>query len=149
MIKRIWYNNYYDGDTREICHEIKNRNEECYEIMVHFFLNQEVINNKSILIPAPQHEGYAIYTKKIAEMIAVESGAKVLDVLKSSPRKTLYKSKQNHQKTILDFKITEELFLNNKKIFLIDNVLHTGQTLYTCQKLINYPLIPLVYGILK
>ena len=44
IVKRnkIWYNNYYKRNTREICHEIKNRNEECYKIMADFFLEQEI-----------------------------------------------------------------------------------------------------------
>lgn len=148
MVK-IWYNDYFHGDTREICHEIKNRNIECYKIMVDFFLEQEVIDENCLLIPAPQHEGYAIYTKDIAEMIASESGAKVVDMIKSSPRKTLYEYKQNHQKINLDFIATENLRVNDQKIFLVDNVLHTGQTLQTCQELVGQQLIPLVYGVSK
>lgn len=149
MKKKIWYNNYYKRNTREICHEIKNRNEECYKIMADFFLEQEIIDDQCILIPAPQHEGYAIYTKKIAEMIALESGAKVLDIIKSFPRETLYEYKQKHQKVNLDFKITEIISLTDKKVFLVDNVFHSGQTFYTCQKLIGSQLIPLVYGVSK
>lgn len=147
MEKRIIYNNYFDKDIREICHEIKNRNKECYLIMAEYFLNQEIIDNQSILIPAPQHEGFAIYTKKIAEIIASKSGAKVLDVIKSTPRKTLYECKQKHEKIVLNFNITEKMSFTNQKVFLVDNVLHTGQTLSTCQKILGHQLIPLVYGI--
>lgn len=146
---KIWYNDYFHGDTREICHEIKNRNRECYRIMADFFLEQEIINENCLLIPAPQHEGYAIYTKEIAEMIALKSGAKVVDMIKSNPRKTLYEYKQNHQKIVLDFRTTEKLRVSDQKIFLVDNVLNTGQTLRTCQTVIGQQLIPLVYGISK
>lgn len=149
MTKTIFYNNYYEGQTREICHEIKERNEECYQIMADYFLEQEIIDSQCLLIPAPQHEGYAIYTKKIAELISKKSGAKVLDIIKSRPRDTLYEYKQRHQNVILDFKITDKQTFNNQNVFLVDNVLHTGQTLYTCQKLIKHQLIPLVYGISK
>lgn len=147
MPKRIWYNNYLFGDTREICHEIKDRIEECYKIMADFFLAQEIIDSQCVLIPAPQHEGYAIYTKAIAEMIASESGAKVVDVIKSNPRKTLYECKQMHQPISLSFTVTEKMDLTGKKVFLVDNVLHTGQTLCACQKLLGCELVPLVYGI--
>lgn len=87
--KVIWYNDYLRGNTREICHEIKNNNEECCKVMADFFLAQEIIDSHCLLIPAPQHEGYAIYTKKIAEMIAAKSGAQVMDIIKSNPRETL------------------------------------------------------------
>ena len=147
MPNKIWYNHYFSGDTREICHEIKDRNEECYRIMANFFLEQEIIDSQCLLIPAPQHDGYAIYTKAIAEMIASESGAKVADVVKSNPRKTLYECKQRRQPISLHFTLTEKPDLNGKKVFFVDNVLHTGQTLYTCRKVIGYDLIPLVYGI--
>lgn len=148
-ILKIWYNDYFHGDTREICHEIKNRNEECCKIMADFFLEQEIIDENCLLIPAPQHEGYAIYTKMIADMIALESDAKVVDIIKSEPRKTLYEYKQVHQKITLNFTVTEKLFVSNQKVFLVDNVLNTGQTLQTCQNLVGYQLIPLVYGISK
>lgn len=149
MPKRIWYNNYFQGDTREICHEIKNRNEECCRIMADFFLGQEIIDSQCLLIPAPQHEGYAIYTKIIADMIASKSGARVVDIIKSNPRKTLYECKQAHQRSSLNFTATEKLLANNQNVFLVDNVLHTGQTLEACQKVVGRPLIPLVYGIVR
>lgn len=148
MVK-IWYNDYFYGNIREICHEIKNRNRECCEVMADFFLEQEIIDEDCLLIPAPQHEGYAIYTKEIAEMIASESGARVLDIIKSSPRRTLYEYKQNHQRITLNFMATEKLFVDGQKIFLVDNVLHTGQTLQACQALLGQQVIPLVYGISK
>lgn len=144
---KYYYNDYFKGDTREICHEIKNRNEECYHIMANFFLEQEIIDNQSILIPAPQHEGYAIYTKSIAELIALKSGARVLDVIKSSPRKPLYEYKQKHMIAVLNFYTTEEVVFGNQKVFLVDNVLHTGQTFSACQKILRHRLIPLMYGI--
>ena len=144
---KIWYNDYFQGNTREICHEIKNRNKECCKIMADFFLEQEIINKQCLLIPAPQHEGYAIYTKMIADMIASKSGANVLDVIKSEPRKPLYEYKQKNQRIVLNFKITEKLFVENQKVFLVDNVLNTGQTLKTCQNVIGHQLIPLVYGV--
>lgn len=146
-MRKIWYNNYLHGDTREICHEIKNRNIECCKIMADFFLEQEIIDKNCLLVPAPQHEGYAIYTKVIAEMIASKSGAKVVDIIKSNPRKPLYEYKQNHQKITLNFELTEKLFVDIQKVFFVDNVLHTGQTLQTCEKIIGYQLIPLVYGV--
>lgn len=144
---KIWYNNYFFRDTREICHEIKMRNRECCKIMADFFLDQEIIDENCLLIPAPQHEGYAIYTREIAEMIALKSGARVADIIRSNPRNTLYEYKQHNQKVALNFYATETLFADNQKVFLVDNVLHTGQTLQTCQRAVRHPLIPLVYGV--
>ena len=70
-----------------------------------------------------------------------------MDIIKSNPRKPLYEYKQNHQKITLNFELIGKLFINTQKIFFVDNVLHTGQTLQTCEKIIGCQLIPLVYGI--
>ena len=143
---KVKYNYYYDGDTREICHEIKQFNQECLEIMANYFLNQNIITKDTILIPAPQHQGYSIYTKEIANIIEKESGASVKDIIVCNPRKTLYEMKQNKEKQILNFHLKEELELTSSNIFLIDNVLDTGLTYLTCQKLFKQKIIPLVYG---
>lgn len=153
-MKMVHYNRYRHGNTREICHEIKNRNEECYKIMADFFLAQEIVDKSCILIPAPQHEGYAVYTKQIAELIAQKSGAAVADVIKSTPRKTLYEYKQKCLKPMLNFTLMKANWPaarqdEDVKMFLIDNVLDTGQTLKACQRAVGVPLTPLVYGVVN
>ena len=136
-------NKYYQGNTREICHGIKEMDIDCMNTMIEFILNNKFIKKGDILIPAPQHQGYAIYTKYIAEEIAKETGAIVKDVVKSKPREMLYKNRNIN----LNFYTTEILNTQNT-IFFVDNVISTGKTLNETSKLFGRYLEPLVYGII-
>lgn len=84
---------YSDPVIREICHGIKDRDLEALKMMKHFILDDGMIRKGDLIIPAPQHEGKAIYTLKIAEMIAEETGAVVIDILHSQQRKTMHEQK--------------------------------------------------------
>lgn len=143
----VRYNYYYDKNIREICHEIKKNNLECCEIMANYFLNQEIIKEGDILIPIPQHNGYSIYTKQIAQLISLQTNAIVEDIIKSKPRETLYELKKQNKKVSLDFFLAKNLKEIKSNVFLIDNVLDTGQTFFTCRNLLNgINIIPLVYA---
>ena len=143
----VRYNYYYDKNIREICHEIKKNNLECCEIMANYFLNQEIIRKGDILIPIPQHNGYSIYTKQIAQLISLQTNAIVEDIIKSKPRETLYELKKQNKKVSLDFFLSKNLKEIKSNVFLIDNVLDTGQTFFTCRNLLNgINIIPLVYA---
>lgn len=143
----VRYNYYYDKNIREICHEIKKNNLECCEIMANYFLNQEIIKEGDILIPIPQHNGYSIYTKQIAQLISLQTNAIVEDIIKSKPRETLYELKKQNKKVSLDFFLAKNLKEIKSNVFLIDNVLDTGQTFFTCKNLLNgINIIPLVYA---
>lgn len=143
----VKYNYYYDKNIREICHEIKKNNLECCEIMANYFLNQEIIREGDILIPIPQHNGYSIYTKQIAQLMSLQTNAIVEDIIKSKPRETLYELKKQNKKVSLDFSLSKNLEKTNGNVFLIDNVLDTGQTFITCKNLLNgINVIPLMYA---
>lgn len=137
------YYNY--KDVRKICHKIKNRDKSSLQSCSDFFLNLGIIDNKSIIIPTPQHEGYAIYTLEIAKNIAKETGAIIKDIIKSYPRQSLYQIKKENKVINLNFYLTEKIQTNNK-IYLLDNVMDTGKTFYTIQKLINKQIYPLVFA---
>lgn len=147
-MKRIIYNNYSNPAVREICHGIKENDNECINIMADYILNLNIIDCNSILIPAPQHQGYAIYTRKVADIIAEESNARVLDIIVSKPRDTLYNMKKQKIPLTLDFYLKDEIH-EKGDLYFIDNVLATGQTWLTAQKLFESTLTPLVYGVGK
>lgn len=143
----VKYNYYYDKNIREICHEIKKNNLEFCEIMANYFLNQEIIREGDILIPIPQHNGYSIYTKQIAQLMSLQTNAIVEDIIKSKPRETLYELKKQNKKVSLDFSLSKNLEKTNGNVFLIDNVLDTGQTFITCKNLLNgINVTPLMYA---
>lgn len=137
------YHNY--KDVRKICHEIKNRNKYALQICSDFLLNLNIVDNNSIIIPAPQHEGYAIYTLEIAKNIAKETGAVIKDIVRSYPRESLYYIKKTNKNIKLHFYLTD-IIKENNKIFLLDNVLDTGKTFYTIQNLINKRIYPLIFA---
>ncbi len=137
-------NNYYDKRVREICHGVKERDLVAIKEMAQYFLNLDVIEKQSILIPAPQHEGYAIYTRQIADIISEQTGCRVADVIKSSPRETLYRMKKTNLKKPLGFILDKEVAGYN--LFFIDNVLDTGMTFCEANKLFGGRLQPMVYA---
>ena len=139
---------YTDKGVRELCHGVKERDQIAIMEMAEYFINLNIINANSILIPAPQHEGYAIYTKQIAEIIERETKAKVCDVLKCKPHETLYKQKLNGRVLIPQLYITEEI-VTQDDLFFLDNVIDTGITYNTANKLFDWKLKPLIYATVR
>lgn len=137
---------YKDKGVRDLCHGVKERNQRAIEEMAEYFINLEIINADSILIPAPQHEGYAIYTKQIAEIVAKETKAKIYDILKCKPHEMLYKQKQKGKVMIPEIYLIEQL-IDKENIYFLDNVIDTGTTFNTANILFNGKLKPLVYAI--
>ena len=90
-------NDYYrTTGIREICHDIKNvRANRDAILTVAEYLSRYTLDKNCILIPAPQHYGYADYTKKVADLVAKATGAKVLDILKCEKRERLYDYKRS------------------------------------------------------
>ena len=135
---------YSEKKVRELCHGVKERDQVAIREMADYFLNLDVLNPNSILVPAPQHEGYAIYTKQIAEIIAKHIGCRVADVLISKPRETLYEAKLNKGFMPLDFALKNEIV--GEDIYFIDNVIDTGTTFRTANRLFKGKLMPLIYA---
>jgi predicted amidophosphoribosyltransferase len=104
------------------------------------------VTSKTIIIPAPQHEGHAIYTRQMAEIIADNVGCRVADVLISRPRKPLYELKKDGTlyKEPLEFMLTERV--EGDEIFFLDNVLATGTTFQAANRLFKRKLKPLIYA---
>lgn len=70
----------------------------------------------------------------------------VEDILKVNIENIIWIKKQN-KKVSLDFFLAKNLKEIKSNVFLIDNVLDTGQTFFTCKNLLNgINIIPLVYA---
>lgn len=139
------YNRYRDSRVRELCHGVKERDPVAIREMADYFLNLDIITSNSILIPAPQHEGRAIYTKEIAEIIARQTGCRIADILKSAPRKPLYEQKKLKQKMALGFYL--EGRVDGDEVYFLDNMIDTGTTYREANRLLNWKLKPLVYAV--
>ncbi len=140
------FNCYYNKKVREICHGVKENDYMAVREMAEFFINLGVITKNSILIPAPQHIGYAKYTKSIAEIIAKETKASIKDVLRCKPHEGMYQIKKSGRVKIPEFYITEEVKGDN--VYFLDNVIATGTTYREAKKLITN-IQPFVYAIDK
>ena len=161
---------YYNSkNTRKLCHIIKeaDRNSEEYknaiEQMADYFVKQGIFNEKSILVPAPQHSGKAEYTWHLAAAISQKTNSPIADILRCKPHETLYEQKKNGIEPDVEFylenakgvKDLENLFdettmefwkRNKDKVYLLDNNISTGFTFNKAEKLLP-GLIPAPYAI--
>lgn len=148
----IYQSYYFKPNVKDICHAVKqtaNRTAQngAIKIMAAYFIETGLINNSDILIPVPQHNGNAEYTKRIAELVALQTGADVFDIVKCYPHEQLYIQKYKGMKEIdLDFYLTSNI-PNGRRLVLIDNVISTGETIFRISKLLNKPVLPLVFAI--
>ena len=136
---------YHDFGVRGICHAVKRNDITAIDVIVDYLTSTEMVDEKSILIPAPQHYGFADYTKRICERIATITQSQVADILKCYPHESLYKQKLSggkaHAQFYLDGKIPEG------RLFFVDNVISTGFSFHEARKLIGLNLKPFVYAI--
>ena len=137
---------YMDPVIREISHGIKDRDPQALKMMTHFILDNDMIRKGDLIIPAPQHEGKAIYTLQIAEMIADETGAVVIDILHSKERKTMYEQKLSGTVSAPLFIADYKNLPKNKRIFFLDNVIDTGASLRAAERAVGRRLTPLVFS---
>lgn len=142
-------NSYYNTKgVREICHDIKNTssNKDAILTMAEYFSDLNILDKSCIIIPAPQHYGYADYTLQIAERVSKVTGAKILDILKCRPRDMLYDLKKQGKGNTADLYLSEDIKLSGKYFFL-DNVISTGKTFKEACSVTKLNLTALVYAV--
>lgn len=161
---------YYNSkNTRKLCHIIKEADRNSVEFknaieqMADYFVNQGIFNEKSILVPAPQHTGKAEYTWYLAAAISQKTNSPIADILRCKPHETLYEQKKNGIEPDVEFflenakgvKDLENLFdettmgfwkRNGDKVYLLDNNISTGFTFNKVEILLP-GLIPAPYAI--
>lgn len=60
---------YYNAPgIRELCHDVKkfydwHKQRTAIEKIAAFFIEQNILNERSVIVPSPQHTGKAEYTK--------------------------------------------------------------------------------------
>lgn len=142
-------NSYYNTKgAREICHDVKNThsNKDAILTMAEYFTGLNILDESCIIIPAPQHYGYADYTLQIAERISKATGSKILDVLKCSPRDMFYDLKKQGRESTTDLYLSENIKLSGK-FFFLDNVISTGKTFKEACSTTKRNLTALVYAV--
>lgn len=137
------FNIYYNKKVRELCHGVKVNDCIAIKEMAEYFINLGIVNKNTIIIPSPQHIGYAQYTKEIAEIVANETKALVKDVLRCKPHEGMYQMKHKGKIKIPEFYLTESI--EGNEIYFLDNVIATGTTYREAKKLIKN-IQPLIYA---
>ena len=109
-IKEGWMsmsNSYYHtAGVRKICHDVKqNENpilrNNAIKRIAEDLISRDIVQSGDVLIPAPQHNGNAEYTKDIARIISKKTGAVVTDILKCIPHPSLYEQKKRKKNRII------------------------------------------------
>lgn len=146
------YLDYYTvSGVRETCHAVKQdldpdlRQKALIEI-ASVLASTGVADETSYLVPSPQHTGTPIYTKEIAELIASETGAHLLDIVRCEPHEPFYEHKIRGSFDIPKFFIVSE-YPERGSLVLIDNVISSGSTYRAINALFDRELIPLVYAV--
>lgn len=97
------------------------------------------IDADCILVPAPQHVGYAVYTRDIADIIAEHTGAVVADVLRCTPGESRYESKKAGRQCAAPSMYAAGLIgqAAGKRVLFIENVISTGATFLAAKRVVE------------
>lgn len=128
---------YKDFCIRDICHAVKKSDNEAIIAIADWYVKTNVFDEKSVIIPVPNHKGKAEYTLAICKIISEKTGCRINDILRCVPHISLYEQKEKHFRKLFSgiYKIAEPE--KNKKLFLIDNVLTSGRTMRNCRDLVS------------
>lgn len=130
--------NLYKGRARNVAFAVKKiKDLRLFKEMADFLARQ--IKEYDIIVPAPNHDGFADYTLCISKIVSEFTGAKVVDCLRVLPHVPLYEDKSQE----LEFRLCGEV--PNGRIFLLDNVIDTGKTFFAAKELIP-SIKPLMYA---
>ncbi|HCB93849.1 MAG TPA: hypothetical protein DEP57_08625 [Selenomonas sp.] len=140
--KEICPKEYYSRGVPELCHAVKNGEPDAIRKMAKEMAT--VVPPNAVLVPAPQHCGFAVYTLEICEEIAALTGVAICDVLRCTPHESLYIARKRGHDVSLSFYLTGSL--PDSPLFLVDNVISTGKTVEAARKAIGQRLVPLVYA---
>ena len=153
------YQDYYTvSGVMETCHAVKQSSDLALRLravrkIAAYLEDAFSIDGDCILVPAPQHVGYAVYTRDIADIIAEHTGAAVADVLKCDPGESRYESKKAGKRCSPPDMYASGCLgeAGGKRVLFVDNVISTGETFLTAKRIIEgvygCVLEPAVYAV--
>jgi hypothetical protein len=136
---------YHSPGARDICHAVKEMDACAIKAMADHLIQTGLATKGSILIPAPQHYGYADYTRKVCDLIASETGSRFADILKCRMHEPLYIQKKNGTDISLGFFLDGNIPAGD--LLFVDNVMATGRSYIEARRLIGHGLRPLIYAV--
>lgn len=138
------------GVVRYLCHHIKVGQAEAIASAAAYLAG--ALPKKSVLIPAPSHEGFATVTAKLCKAIQKEADRKgiqvrVVDAIVGDKRESLYQLKKrgvNISAVRLRFSFRNDTVeasvrdfrKKGYRVFFVDNVVDTGTTVRACLEVI-------------
>lgn len=126
-MKILFTTYYHQGDSRKLCHLVKDGDEEAIRIMAERMC--QLVPSDSILVPIPSRYGYATSTLRLADEIARLTGTPVADILKGNNRESNYLAKkQGHPLHVEDMGFHKTGDIDLTPCF-VDNVCDTGVTM--------------------
>jgi pyrimidine operon attenuation protein/uracil phosphoribosyltransferase len=133
------YDDYYgDNLARLLAHKMKRNDRMAIQQIANDL--SSLVNGDCGLIPIPGRFGIALNTALLVDFISEKSRYQVdvVDVMVGSRRQALYKCKiegKEMDESTLGFKLSGEI-PEDKKIYLVDNVVATGLTASAALKLV-------------
>lgn len=138
---------HYSGTARNMAIAIKTANDAGLEYAIASYL-AEFVRPDDVLVPAPNHNGYAEYTLRVANHIRDRTGARVVDCLEVEKHSQLYVPNRQlslkEKKSKLNMSLKMPLPKSTRYLF-VDNVIDTGATFLVAKNLICQ-LEPLVFA---
>ena len=153
---RRGHQDYYSTPgVRSVCHSVKQHEDiplrrAGIRIMANHLANRLVMSGmadgRSHLVPIPQHIGYADYTLEIANLVAMATGTSVLNIVRCESHEPSYEQKLKGEVPFLEFHLTGDV-PDDGTLFLVDNVIGTGQTFRLVNGLFDGRLVPLAFAV--
>lgn len=149
---------YIVPGVRSVCHDVKSADLAIQKVavkaMADYLVSLNLIRLGDLIVPIPQHTGSATYTKLVAESVSIQTGAVVCDILRCHPHEAAYdrKAAGSHHSYMLTAEPSYPFYLEGSlprdhPIWLLDNVVATGETLSRAMHLLPAGTQPLVYAV--
>lgn len=127
-----------DNSSKELAHRVKAGVLTAIDAMANDLVG--LIREDCYLVPVPNRDGFADNTLMLAHFVSglSQGKAQVLDIVKGKPHASVYDLKKEGQMLddgFLGFRLCGSI-PGDKRIYLLDNVLSTGFTMYAAHKLI-------------
>ena len=146
---RLFRSYYNTPGVRETCHAVKEYGpdyREAIKEMADFFATTYPVNADSVIVPVPQHTGRAEYTLDIANLVADSIGCRVADIVACTPHDSFHSRKlENLPLPEFDFFLVEDI--PDGDIFILDNMISSGETFFRIRELLARPAMPMVFGL--
>lgn len=138
----------YLPEVREVAHGVKAGNPGAIRRAAAEMA--PLVPDADVLVPVPSSTGDTTITRTLAEAIAAKTGARVADVLTGDARPSQYTTKASGSPELLApelrMRLREGQTAPTGRVFLVDNVIGTGNTFKAAQSALDQPAGIIAYS---